>query len=509
MRQYLTTPIYYVNGDPHVGHAYTSVLGDALRRITLMTGGEAFLSTGTDEHGQKNQEAAEKSGLAADEFLERQARRFRALFDRLDVRYDLFVRTTSSAHKTAVEEALRRLWDKDLIIRKLYRGLYCVGCEQFKKAKDLDPQGRCPDHLIVPTESEETNYFLRLAPYQEWLMELLELNDGLIDPPFYRGEVLAMLREPLEDLSISRPKSRVRLGVELPFDREYVAYVWFDALLNYIGNLGWPSDTPEFRLWWPAATHLMAKDIVKTHCIYWPIILRALGLEPPAGYRIHGYWVGEGGVKMSKSLGNVVEPNALIDRVGVDGLRYYLLRSMGSSDSPISDSLVVQAYNTDLANNIGNLFARVLRFAANEGRVPSPDSVYDEDAAILEWIARGAATALKGATLSAVPQLARTLIEMSTRLNSHVEVVAPWKLARTPGGGPRLDSAIYVLMECLRILAQLAWPIMPATSSSALQMLGASPLKEEPRLHDFLGSTLPKGAPIGAVGPLFPRIATD
>ena len=506
---YLTTPIYYVNGDPHIGHAHTSVVGDALRRLALMRGEESFFTTGTDEHGQKNQQAAEESGLPTAEFLARQSQRFRALFDRLEVKYDHFVRTTDPAHKAAVGAALQRLWDSGLIVKKQYRGLYCVGCEQFKLERDLDEEGRCPDHLLVPVPSEEVNYFLRLAPFQEWLTGFLQSRDDLIEPEFFRREVLAMLQEPLEDLSISRPKERVALGVELPFDPEYVTYVWFDALLNYVSSLGWPERTPEFERWWPAATHLMAKDIIKTHCIYWPIILKALEVEPPAGYRVHGYWVGEGGRKMSKTLGNVVEPNQLIDLVGVDGLRYYLLRYGGSTDSPISNRLVVTAYNSELANNLGNLFSRVLRFTAATGKVPSPASLAPDDERLVREAAETAARVLDEVDFVGLQQLPRSVIEIASALNAHIESIAPWHLARDPAQKERLDSVIYATMEALRIVAELVWPVMPGTANRALALLGAEPIPDAAHRHEFVPFRLQKGKALEAPSSLFPRVKVD
>src|SRR5260370_11631679 len=317
-RSYITTPIYYVNGDPHLGHAYTSVMADVLTRIAWMRGTEALLTTRTDEHGQKNQEGAEASGLPPYEYLARQSSRFRSLFERLDVSFNLWVRTTSQQHVQAVQEALTRLNDRGLIVKKNYTGLYCVGCELFKKKSDLDEEGRCPDHQVKPIEMQELNYFFTIDKFRPWLLDKLEQRTDWIRPAFYRGEIVKMLEGPLEDLCISRPKKRVWLGIEMPFDSDYVTYVWFDALINYLSNIGWPDS--RYLEWWPYSNHLMAKDIIKTHCIYWPIMLKALGIEAPHGYRVHGFWVGEGGAKMSKSVGNVVDPEALLKTVGTDGL---------------------------------------------------------------------------------------------------------------------------------------------------------------------------------------------
>jgi methionyl-tRNA synthetase len=504
-RLYLTTPIYYVNGDPHIGHAHTTVTGDVLKRIAQMRGERVFLTTGTDEHGQKNQEAAESSGLATREYLDRQSARFRDVFDRLTVDYDFFVRTTRPEHVAAVAEVLRRLWDKGLIVKKMYKGLYCVGCEQFKKPSDLDEEGRCPDHVIVPVESEEENYFLVLAPFQEWLVRFISERDDVIAPSFFRREILAMLEEPLDDLSISRPKSRVSLGVDLPFDSAYVTYVWFDALINYVSSLGWPQDHERVATWWPVSAHLMAKDIIKTHCIYWPIMLRALGLEPPRQYLVHGYWVGEGGRKMSKSLSNAVDPVELLNVIGADGLRYYLMKNMTTGDSTISARLVIQTYNTDLANSIGNLYSRVVKFAADG--VPNLSLMHSADADLVEECAAIATAALASVDFESLPTLPKTVLEIATRLNAHVDAVAPWQLARDPSNRERLNSAILALLEGLRLLGELAWPVMPQTSDRMLAALGAPPMQPSGSPVQFAPFRLTRGGAVSPLdGPLFPRV---
>jgi methionyl-tRNA synthetase len=502
---YLTSPIYYVNGDPHIGHAHTTVTADALKRVALMRGQHAFMTTGTDEHGQKNQEAAEASGLQTPAYLDQQSARFRSVFDRLNVAYDFYVRTTRPEHKAAVTEVLRRLWEKDLIVKKMYRGLYCVGCEQFKKPSDLDELRRCPDHLVVPTESEELNYFLVLAPFQEWLVRFIADREDVIVPSFYRREILAMLEEPLDDMSISRPKSRVSLGVELPFDSDYVTYVWFDALINYISSIGWPNDDQRAATWWRVSTHLMAKDIIKTHCIYWPIMLRALGMNPPHQYLVHGYWVGEGGRKMSKSLGNAVDPVTLLDLIGADGIRYYLVKNMTSGDSTISNRLVIQTYNTDLANGIGNLYARVVKFATDG--IPDPPDVNPADAALVDECATSATRTFDAVDFESLPTLPRGVLDIAARLNAYVDSVAPWQLARDPANKQRLDSVILALLEGLRVLAELAWPVMPQTAERVLSSLGCASPDSSSAGHRFTPNALHRGRPVVPLaGPLFPRV---
>lgn len=315
---YITTPIYYVNGAPHVGHAHTSVMGDILKREYRMQNKNVFFTTGVDEHGQKNQKAIEKSGCSAQEYLDNRCAEFRSLADKLNVKYDYFVRTSNESHKKAVQYVLNEVNHKGLIISKEYEGLYCVGCEMYKTQSDLDENGCCPDHQIKPILMKENNYFFKLSEYQEWLIDYIKTHPEWIQPTHYANEILHLLEEPLPDLCISRTKERCNLGVELPFDSNYVAYVWFDALINYISSIGYPEKQLNFDKYWGNSVHLMAKDIIKTHCIYWPIMLKAIGLEPQNRNYIHGYWTGEGGIKMSKTIGNVVDPFEIIEEYGAD-----------------------------------------------------------------------------------------------------------------------------------------------------------------------------------------------
>jgi methionyl-tRNA synthetase len=356
-------------------------------------------------------------------------------------------------------------------------------------------------------ESEEVNYFLVLAPFQAWLVDHIRTHDDFIQPGFFRGEILAMLEEPLDDLSLSRPRSRVSLGVELPFDADYVTYVWFDALINYISSLGWPDDAARMDTWWPAVSHLMAKDIIKTHCIYWPIMLRALGIPPARHCLVHGYWVGEGGRKMSKSLGNAVDPMELMDLTGADGLRFYLLKNMTSVDSTVSTRLVVETYNADLANTVGNLYSRVLKFA-DGGRIPDPAELDPADTAVLDGCVALAADAFAQVEFETLSLLPKTILEIAARLNAHVAAVAPWKLAKEEGGGgDRLASVIYTMLEGLRVLAELAWPVMPAASERALERLGRAPSFSGAEAHRFVPYALPRGGAIPvAADSLFPRV---
>jgi methionyl-tRNA synthetase len=357
---YLTTPIYYVNGDPHIGNAHTGIMADILKRAAQMRGVDVFLTTGTDEHGQKNEEAVEHSGLQVGEYLERQSGRFKALFDSLQITYDMFVRTTSPRHMDGVRIFEQMLYDSNLLVKKKYHGTYCSGCEQFKKTSDLDGNGRCIEHpSLVSEELDETNYFLPIEPFRQWLVDWIETHPLWVQPERYRNELRQMLQTPLDDLCISRPRTRVRLGIELPFDHDYVTYVWFDALINYITNVGWPDQ--KYAKWWSCARHLIGKDILKTHCIYWPIMLKSIGVEPPAAVAVHAYWLGAGGLKMSKTLGNVVDPNEVVQILGADALRFYLAKNMRSTcDTQIALPLIIRTYNADLANKVGNTLSRLV-----------------------------------------------------------------------------------------------------------------------------------------------------
>ncbi|MBW1991291.1 MAG: methionine--tRNA ligase, partial [Deltaproteobacteria bacterium] len=308
MAFYVTTPIYYVNAEPHIGHAYTTIVADALARFHRLMGEETRFQTGTDEHGDKVLAAAREAGLPVREFVDRISASFRQTWDELDISYDVFIRTTAPEHIQVVQQILARLYDTGDIYFGEYGGLYCFGCERFYLERELE-DGLCPDHKTPPTFLKEENYFFRMGRYQDWLVKYIEDHPDWIRPERYRNEVLGFLREPLEDLCISRPQRRLPWGIRLPFDERYVTYVWFDALLNYLSGLGYPEAT-DYRTFWPGVQHLIAKDILKPHAVYWPTMLRAAGIEPFRHLNVHGYWQVPGG-KMSKSLGNVVDPRWL------------------------------------------------------------------------------------------------------------------------------------------------------------------------------------------------------
>lgn len=473
-RAYITTPIYYVNGNPHVGHAHTSVMGDILKREFRMKGYEVFYTTGVDEHGQKNQSAIEASGLSTQEYLDRQSKIFSDLFDVLNVHYDLFVRTTAEKHKQAVQHVLNIVYDKGLIIKKEYEGLYCVGCEMFKIKSDLDENGLCADHQTKPILMKESNYFFTLSVYQEWLIDYIQSHPDWIQPKHYSNEILRLLEEPLPDLCISRTKERCSLGIDLPFDNNYVAYVWFDALINYISSLGYPDIQPPFFDYWETSTHLMAKDIIKTHCIYWPIILKAIGLEPQRHNFVHGYWTGEGGIKMSKTIGNVVDPFQVIEIYGIDPFRYFLARTMGENESSMSYDLIKNCYNSELANTISNGLYRTMKLAnkAFNGIYPEVVEFRDEDKLFLQTIVEEAQNVMSDElSLNQINNRARKVFEIGKLINAFFDKSTPWILVNEEN--PNIfNSCIMTCIEALRIMAEVAYPIIPETSEKILKSLG-------------------------------------
>ncbi len=505
MTKYITTPIYYVNGDPHIGHAYTTILGDILKKAMIMRGENVFYTTGTDEHGQKNQQACENSPLGTEEYLKSKSDNFRNLFDKLNIDYDFFVRTSSEKHKKLVEKCLNIIHEKGLVIKKSYKGLYCEGCEQFKKESDLDANGYCPDHNVKPQEVLEENYFFRLDPYREWLISHIKENPEWIQPSFYATEILNMLKEPIEDLCISRPKNRVSLGIELPFDKEYVTYIWFDALTNYISSINW-QESEDFDKYWNNSIHLMAKDIIKPHCIYWPIMLKALGLKPVNKVMVHGYWIGEGGVKMSKSIGNVVDPNDVMDIVGIDALRFYLVNAMQNSrDSQISDNLIKDLYKV-LANTIGNLHMRSCKMLQkyNDGIIPEVTLSSDEKK-LIEEISKDLTSSLKSIdNIGAIHKLSDDILKTASKINAYVDSIKPWSLAKDDSKKSELNSCLYVLLEAIRLIGTAIYPICPIISNNILKVFNIN--SDHLKLEDLKPYRLEVKTKINELEMLFPKL---
>ena len=471
---YVTTPIYYANAAPHMGHAYTTVIADFLARFHRLDGFDAYFLVGTDEHGEKIFQAANQAGMDPQQFCDRISQRFRDAWQVLDISHDDFIRTTEERHKAVVRRILEAVHAAGDIYYDEYEGLYCVGCERFLTDKEL-VEGQCPQHLLPPERRREGNYFFRMEKYRDWLRDYIRDHPDFIRPTGYKNEVLALLGEPIGDLSISRPKGRVPWGIELPWDAEHVAYVWVDALINYASALGFPDDA-RYRTYWPVAQHLIGKDILKPHAVFWPTVLKAAGMPLYQHLNVGGFLMAHDGdgQKMSKSLGNVVDPFEMAEKYGPDAVRYYLLKdTVYGQDSSIGEQFLVERYNADLANDLGNLLSRVraLLERHTDGVLPTPS----QQEADQELIAAG--TALVGQVRLLVGRLRifealETVMQFVRQLNRYFNDEAPWKLAKDPEQHERLGTVLYNIAEGLRIVSVLLEPAMPTKAQQVRIDLG-------------------------------------
>ena len=469
---YVTTPIYYANAAPHMGHAYTTVIADFLARFHRLDGFDAYFLVGTDEHGEKIFQAANQAGMDPQQFCDRISQRFRDAWQVLDISHNDFIRTTEERHKAVVRRILEAVHAAGDIYYDEYEGLYCVGCERFLTDKEL-VEGQCPQHLLPPERRREGNYFFRMEKYRDWLRDYIRDHPDFIRPTGYRNEVLALLGEPIGDLSISRPKGRVPWGIELPWDAEHVAYVWVDALINYASALGFPDDA-RYSAYWPVAQHLIGKDILKPHAVFWPTVLKAAGMPLYQHLNVGGFLMAHDGQKMSKSLGNVVDPFEMAEKYGPDAVRYYLLKdTVYGQDSSIGEQFLVERYNADLANDLGNLLSRVraLLERHTDGVLPTP-SQQEADQALI-----AAGTALVGQVRLLVGRLRifealETVMQFVRRLNRYFNDEAPWKLAKDPAQHERLGTVLYNIAEGLRIASVLLEPAMPTKAQQVRTDLG-------------------------------------
>ena len=516
---YITTPIYYVNDVPHIGHAYTTIAADVLARYHRLTGRDVLFLTGLDEHGQKVQQAAAKAGVDPQAHCDRLAPQFQNLWKRLNISNDAFIRTTDAKHKTVVQEKLRQLFDQHLIYRADYTGWYCTFDERFWTEKDVVRQGSpqaeqwlCPDCKRPVERLSESNYFFKMGQYQDRLIAHIEANPDFVRPESRRNEVLGFLKTQfLGDLSISRPKSRLSWGIELPFDRDYVTYVWFDALVNYISGPEYLLPTPSLVRYWPAGVHLVGKDILTTHAVYWSTMLMALKMPLPQTIFAHGWWT-VNGEKMSKSRGNVVDPYAMVDEFGADAFRYFLLREVPfGQDGDFSREALIGRVNSDLANGLGNLLSRTLTLIERscDGVIPEcgPPVV-----PTLEHKIREAAEQLPrriegGMTSLLFKENLQIIWELLTWCDQYIDQSAPWTLAKNPEERPKLNTVLYTTAEALRFVGLVLYPFMPQTAEEIKRQLGLMLNFSKPLLSSEItwGGLLP-GTPIAKGKPLAPRI---
>ena len=506
-RSYYTTPIYYASGEPHLGHAYTTILTDVLARFDRQDGREVLFLTGTDEHGQKIQDEANKRGVAPIELCDTMAERFAAAWERLSISHDRFIRTTEPEHKAVVTAFLQRLWDRDQIYEGTYSGWYCVSDERYWTEKDVGDDRKCQICGKPVVHVEEKNYFFRMSAYQDALVEHIEKNPDWIVPDIRRNEILGFLRQPLGDLSISRPKSRVSWGIDLPFDPDHVAYVWVDALINYLTASGaiHPDAAPGAQgfddtsgSWWPADMHVIGKDILTTHSVYWPTLLMGVGLPVPRRILAHGWWV-VGETKMSKSLGNVVDPLALRDDFGTDAVRWYLMREMPTGgDASYTPERFLTRYD-ELSNVLGNLASRATSMIVKYRDGVVPDAA---GSGLAGAIGETLETARDSMARGRIHEALGAAMDLARTANGYVEERQPWAQAKDPAGADALDETLATLARALCVLCALFQPVTPSKMHELAARLG---LEEVPRLDESTRITL-AGRRVSKGDPLFPRV---
>ena len=508
---YVTTPIYYVNDVPHIGHAYTTIAADVLARFHRLKGKDVFFLTGLDEHGQKVQQAAAKAGIDPQTHCDRLAPQFNTLWEKLNISHDAFIRTTDLHHKTVVQRYLQSLWDKDLIYRAEYTGWYCTFDERFWTEKDVEG-GLCPDCRRPVEKLSESNYFFKMSQFQDRLQAHIQTHKGFIQPESRRNEVLGFLQKPLEDLSISRPKSRLSWGIELPFDQDYVTYVWFDALINYISGLEYLPSSPSFELFWPASLHLVGKDILTTHAVYWSTMLMAMNLPLPETIFAHGWWT-VNGEKMSKSRGNVVDPFAMVNKFhGADGFRYFLLREVPfGQDGDFSEEALINRYNAELANDLGNLLNRTLAMVERytEGLIPTPEPSLEQE---IDRQLKHTAEMLPGLIDKTLRNLEfnkalEAILALVQLANRYIDKTAPWTLAKIPESRGRLHNVLYSMAQIPAFLCVTLYAFQPTKAEEIKNQIGLlRPFSTLRLFEDLTWGIIAPGTKIRKGDPLFPRI---
>src|SRR5271166_2310949 len=501
MSFYVTTPIYYVNAAPHLGHAYTTIAVDVMARHHRQRGEDVFFLTGTDEHGEPVADAAHALSIEPQELADRNAERFKALAPLIGASNDFFIRTTDPQHEAKVQEVLTRVRDNGFVYEGTYEGWYCPRCADFKAENEIDEGNRCPIHHIELTREREDNYFFRLSAFQEPLERLYAEREDFVAPRGRYNEALSFIRSGLRDVPLTR--HHLSWGVPVPWDSEHVFYVWFDALLNYYSALSYARPGEDLvERFWPASYHVIAKDILRFHAVYWPALLRAAEIELPEHIFVHGYLLMEG-EKMSKSLGNVLDPFVIIDRFGADALRFYLLRDVPfGQDGSVSTASFEQRYESELANELGNLASRTIamlgRFSAGVATQGDLDAALLEDfAGLRERVTAHLDRAELTPALDEIWQRVR-------RLNRYVEEQAPWRLAREDSRREDLERVLRTLVEGLRVVTVLLWPYLPASAERLLAALGAPDLS-------LAGAELGAGriVRVGSIDALFPKAPAD
>jgi methionyl-tRNA synthetase len=502
-RFYITTPIYYVNAEPHVGHAYTTIMSDILARHHRQRGDEVFFLTGTDEHGDKIARAAEALGRTPKEHTDAISARFRELWGTFELSHDFFIRTTDAEHIATVQRVLERIYQSGDIYKGTYGGWYCTSCEAFYAEDDLIDGTHCPQHRIPVEWVEEDNWFFRLSAYRERLLALYDANPTFVRPAHRANEARRII-EAVEDISISR--ANVTWGVPVPWDPDHVVYVWVDALLNYLTALSYARPGEDLtETMWPADLQVLGKDILKFHAVIWPALLMAAGYEPPSGLFIHGF-VLKGGERLSKTTGNLVDPLPYVERYGIDALRWYLAREIRfGEDGPFSDEGFEARYTGELANEFGNLLSRTVSMVERyrDGVVPADPG---DDVALAADVADRIAAVCAAFDVADVTAAAEEAWKLVRRLNQLVEARAPWTLAKDPGRSAELDQALVSLVEGIRIAAILLWPFMPGSCARALAALGVP--TDAPVLADAAWGG-PVGTTVNPIPPLFPKIEAE
>lgn len=505
---YISTPIYYVNDVPHIGHAYCTIAADVMARYHRMCGDDVFFLTGTDEHGQNIERISAEKGMPAQEYCDSIAAQFISLWEKLEISNDQFVRTTSERHKAAAQKFFQAVYDSGDVYKKHYESWYCVRCERFFTERELLDDNCCPIHELPAEWVKEENYFFKLSKYQDRLLKFIEDNPNFIQPESRRNEVLSIIRSGLEDRSITR--STVKWGIPVPVSPDDVLYVWIDALSNYISAIGYNDDPDMMERYWPAEIHLIGKEILWFHAIIWPALLMSAGLPLPGQIYGHG-WLTKGGKKLSKTSGNIIVPDELIDEFGTDAVRYFFLREYTfGSDGDFTRGAFIHRINGDLANDLGNLLNRTLSMIKQNfgDTIPEPKG---EPA--------GTDSELLDIALGILPRIAplidkmafsdvlETIWELVRRANKYIDESAPWRLAKEPDSRDRLATVLYNCVETLRFLSILIAPFMPGASRKITEQIGIP--DREQTFADLEWGKMPSGVTMGKVEPIFPRLEVE